>query len=469
MEVLKLQSNLEEQVYDVEEVEIELEEVDEFGDIENTVDEYGAIIDPDTEGLKDSEDEPEYEIIDSRASFINGDGEISVMDIGEAGENFKFMYIDIANIAIVKRIRKNKNVDSLIKSIKNTGLLEPVVVAPTATEDIYVLLAGYRRLIACARVGIRNIPCVVNLKVSSPEIPILEAIYNHYKPYSIKEIIDYMEYLEKEKGIMSPSMIEFLLQLDTGDYTKLKDILNDGDDDIISRLLSEQLTIAQAFKKLEQRRKHESREEKDIKKAEQVYDEGQEAKQIEGSGEQSDGSELTEDEIQSLAIMVDDIESNEDSLVDAIEDGKNIEGFEPHKQNPQEREILDPVLRKATLARDNNTCRCCGISGQEFVEVFDVHHIIEVYLGGSDDINNLITVCTVCHKLIHSYGRGTLYLRPIEQMSPEEQNRFKRIVKMGNIIRKGLAMKGMKKEELKKLDQMETIGRTKPGKGQVAG
>lgn len=468
--MLVLQGSLKEQLYDeVEEVEIELEEEEEFGDIGDLVDDYGAVVDPDIEGLKDDKDIPEYEIIDSRSSFINGDGEISVMDMDETGENFRFMYVDIANIAIVKRIRKNKNVDSLIKSIRNTGLLEPVVVAPTATEDIYVLLAGYRRLIACARVGIRNIPCVVNLKVNSPEIPILEAIYNHSNPYGIREIIDYIEYLEKEKGIMSPSMIEFLLQLDTGDYTKLKDILNDDDDDIVSRLMAEQLTIAQAFKKLEQRRKNESKEEKDIKKAEQVYDEGEEAKQIEGSGEQSDGSELTEEEIQSLAIMINDIESDDDSLVDAIEDGKNIEGFEPHKQSPQEREILDPALRKAVLARDNNTCRCCGISGQEFVEVFDVHHVIEVYLGGTDEIDNLITVCTVCHKLIHSYGRGTLYLRPIKQMSIEEQSRFKKIVKLGNIIRRGLGMKGMKKEELKKLDKMETIGRTKPGKGQVAG
>lgn len=30
-------------------------------------------------------------------------------------------------------------------------------------------------------------------------------------------------------------------------------------------------------------------------------------------------------------------------------------------------------------------------------------------------------------------------------------------------------MKGMKKDELKKVDKADTIGRTKPGTGQVAG
>ena len=60
-------------------------------------------------------------------------------------------------------------------------------------------------------------------------------------------------------------------------------------------------------------------------------------------------------------------------------------------------------------------------------------------------------------------------MRPLEQMDDREREKFKRIIKLGNIIRKGLAMKGMKKEELKKLDKLSTIGRTKPGTGQVAG
>ena len=59
-------------------------------------------------------------------------------------------------------------------------------------------------------------------QINTPDIPIVEALYNHYKKYTMEEIIKYIEYLENKKGILSPSVIEYLLQLNSGDYTKLK-------------------------------------------------------------------------------------------------------------------------------------------------------------------------------------------------------------------------------------------------------
>lgn len=415
-----------------------------------------------------------FETINKDADFISETGEIVVMDTSESGDNFKFQYIDIENIAVVKRIRKNTtNVEDLVQSIKSTGLLEPLVVAPTATEGTYVLLAGFRRLMACAKAGKRKIPCIVNIKANVPEIPVLEALYNHSKSYTIKEIVDYIDYLEKQKGIMSASMIEYLLQLNSGDYTKLKDILNDNDDDIVSKLYDGILTIEAAFKKLEQRRKKESAEEKDNKKAAKVYEDENEsgAANIAGSGDEASDEGLTEDEIKSLAFNAADLEEVDSEDFNELKDeGDNIEGFKPHKQDYKERERLDPTLRKSVLARDKNTCKICEIiSGQEFTEVLDVHHIVEVYLGGDDSIDNLITACTVCHKLIHLYGRGELHIRPEEELTEQEKNRFKRIMRLGTVIRKGLAAKGMKRDELKKVDGANTIGRTKPGTGQVAG
>lgn len=443
------------------------ESLDEF-DKSIGADHDGAILDGDSL-LIDSLD-----TVDKDKDFISNTGEIVVMDNNDNGDNFKFQYIDIENIAIVKRIRKNTtNVEDLVQSIKSTGLLEPLVVAPTQTEGIYVLLAGFRRIMACAKAGKRNIPCIINIKANVPEIPVLEALYNHSKQYTIKEIVDYIDYLEKQKGIMSASMIEYLLQLNSGDYTKLKDILNDNDDDIVDKLFNGIYTIEMAFKKLEQRRKKESAEEKENKKAAKVYEDEEEsgASNIAGSGDEAADEGLTEDEIQGLAISAGDIDSADDEdFKELVEEGENVEGFKPHKQDYKERERLDPALRKAVLARDNNTCQICKIiSGQEFTEVLDVHHIVEVYLGGDDSINNLITACTVCHKLVHLYGRGELHIRPEDELTEEEKPRFKRIIKLGTVIRKGMAAKGMKKEQIKKLDGAETIGRTKPGTGQVAG
>ena len=448
---------------------LSVEDESEDGYDTTSADNDGAILD--TEALVSEDD---FDTVDRDAGFLSNNGEIVVMDESENGENFRFQYIDIENIAIVKRIRKtNTNVEDLVKSIKSTGLLEPLVVAPTETEGIYVLLAGFRRIIACAKAGKRKIPCIVNIRASVPEIPVLEALYNHSKSYTIKEVVDYIDYLEKQKGIMSASMIEYLLQLNSGDYTKLKDILNDNDDDIVSKLYDGIYTIEAAFKKLEQRRKKESAEEKENKKAAKVYEDGAEsgADKIEASGEDvDDGDVLTDEEIRAFAFNASDIDDAEDEdLSEMIEESNNIEGFKPNKQDYRDRERLDPTLRKSVLTRDKNTCRFCGMGGQEYQEVMDVHHLVEVYLGGDDSIDNLITACTCCHKLIHLFGRGELYIRPMDELSDSEQTKFKKIVKAGNLIREGMAAKGLKKEQLKRVDNADTIGRTKPGTGQVAG
>ena len=433
---------------------------------------FGVAVGLDESGLKD--DEQSYDVVTGNdSSFIGSTGDIVVQDREDRGENFKLRYIDISNIAISRRIRQSRNVESLIQSIKSTGLLKPIVVAPLKTEGLYVLIDGYRRILACARAGLKVVPCVVNTKINTPDIPIIEALYNHSQQYSIKEMCKYIEYLEKEKGIMSASMIEYLLQMNSGDYTKLKDILNDDDDDIVTPLLNDQMTIAQAFKKLEQRRKKETKEEQEARKTEQVYGDAEEsgAKQLEGSGEEaSEDMALTEEEIKELAIGADEMDNvDSEDLDEMVETSNQIDGFEPNKQDYRDREILDPALRKSVLAKYNNTCQCCQLGGQEYIDVLDVHHKVEVYLGGDDSIDNLIPVCLLCHKMIHLFARGELYIRPSEELKPEERDKFKRIVVLGNIIRKGMAKKNMKREDLKKVDKAEKIGRAKPGIHQVAG
>ena len=407
-----------------------------------------------------------FEVInESNSSFINNSGEIVIMDTDLKNEYFELKYIDIEKISAVRRIRKNKKVDGLIKSIKETGLLMPIVVAPTATEGYYVLLSGFRRLIACSRLKMKKVPCIINTAINVPEIPIIEALYNHYTPYTIPEIIDYIEYLEKEKSVMSAPLIEYLLQLESGDYAKLKDLLNDNDEDIISKLKKGEFTISQAFRKLEQRRRKESKTEKEYKKATKVYDEEKEsAEKIKGAGEVVKGRELSENEIKTLAFMGNNIDEDERTLEEMIEDGKKMDGFQPKVQKTGERELVDPALRKAVMERDRNTCRCCEEGGPEYIDVNDFHHVVPVFLGGEDSIDNAICVCVKCHKLIHLYARGQLYLTEIDKMEENERKKFKRIIKYGEIIRKGMMMQGMKVEEYKQKDNIKAIGRQMPGK-----
>lgn len=464
----------------------DLDESTEFNEAEHEFDDPSNFEDgvPIDEDLHDSNDD-----VDNRATdFISDTGSIVVQEASDDKENgFELIYVDIDKIAITNRIRKIASVESLVQSIQSTGLLKPLVVAPTATDGLFVLLDGYRRIQACARVGKTRVPCIVNNRVSTPEIPILEAMYNHSKDYSIKEQIDYIDYLEKQKGIMNPTMIEYLLQMDSGDYTKLKDILHDDDENIVSKLLDGQYNIATAFKKLEQRRRKESNEEKENKKAERVYGDEQKSgvDQIDGTGEEADGVALTEEQISKLAFNASNLdESIEDkSLNDMIEQDNNIEGFEPHKQKVGDREYIDPIIKKTVMARDNSTCRCCKRGGKQYVDILDFHHILPVYLGGADTPENGIMLCVACHRLVHLYSTGDLYIDSAllesnynelsdeqksryenEQIFEDEKNRFKRIIVLGSKIRQGIAMKGMNREQYKKEHSNNGIGRRKPGK-----
>lgn len=68
------------------------------------------------------------------------------------------------------------------------------------------------------------------------------------------------------------------------------------------------------------------------------------------------------------------------------------------------------------LCRDNFTCKECGLFGAYknkhglFVPIavgLDVHHLIQVSEGGTDQQNNLITICNDCHNQIHGIKSNT--------------------------------------------------------------
>ena len=435
------------------------------------------------------EDEPEP-VMEIGSDFISDSNDIVVQYTDDKEDGFAIKYIDIGNIVVTNRIRKMESADALVQSIKSTGLLVPLVVAKLETDDLYVLLDGYRRIQACARAGKKKVPCVINTKVSTPEIPILEAMYNHQKRYSIKEQIDYINYLEKEKGIMNPAMIEYLLQMNNGDYTKLKDILNDNDDDIVGKLYDGIYDIATAFKKLEARRKKESREEKENKLAEGVYsdEEASGVEQIQGSGEEADDVPLTDEQIQSLAVNMESFEedANDIDLTETVAEDDKLEGFEDHKQKVGERETLNPEIRKAALIRDRGVCQCCKLGGPQMVNNLDAHHIVPVFLGGVDNVDNTIMLCLNCHRSVHLYATKdlaidkALYKDSFEELDEESkllyQNEqifenikltYKKIVYLGGRIRTGMVQKGINKEQYKKEHSNHDVGRRMPGKNGV--
>jgi hypothetical protein len=57
------------------------------------------------------------------------------------------------------------------------------------------------------------------------------------------------------------------------------------------------------------------------------------------------------------------------------------------------------IIRRGVLQRDSFRCQGCGLAGTRA----DVHHIVPVDAGRSDDPSNLITLCRDCHTKIHPW------------------------------------------------------------------
>ena len=85
--------------------------------------------------------------------------------------------------------------------------------------------------------------------------------------------------------------------------------------------------------------------------------------------------------------------------------------------------------RSAILHRDNYTCQCCGKKNCRL----EVHHIKFRSNGGTDDEENLITLCEDCHKGVHA---GTVVLTK----KPKKSKNLKHATHM-SIIRSRLLKK----------------------------
>jgi len=59
--------------------------------------------------------------------------------------------------------------------------------------------------------------------------------------------------------------------------------------------------------------------------------------------------------------------------------------------------------RKSVYKRDNHTCQNCGADGGIHANIeLHAHHVVPKSRGGTHDVSNLITLCSQCHKTVHS-------------------------------------------------------------------
>jgi hypothetical protein len=80
--------------------------------------------------------------------------------------------------------------------------------------------------------------------------------------------------------------------------------------------------------------------------------------------------------------------------------------LEQDRQSPSHDRHIADSTRRAVLVRDSYTCRKCGwhhdIWNPSDPRHLELHHVEYHVRGGSNDQENLLTVCTVCHDQIHA-------------------------------------------------------------------
>lgn len=77
-------------------------------------------------------------------------------------ENVEISTIEVDAKTLSRQRDTEKNLDALIASIEKIGLVQPISVYPVAYKK-YRLLFGLRRLLACKKLGWREIPAAIHV------------------------------------------------------------------------------------------------------------------------------------------------------------------------------------------------------------------------------------------------------------------------------------------------------------------
>lgn len=86
-----------------------------------------------------------------------------------------------------------EDIEILAATIRQHGLLEPLIVTPRKDRNSYQVIAGERRLRACRKAGLETVPCIVLEGLSAEQCKELQLIENvqrkDLKPYEEMKIV----------------------------------------------------------------------------------------------------------------------------------------------------------------------------------------------------------------------------------------------------------------------------------------
>lgn len=486
----------EEQSSDSEELEKDFEE--QYEDVEEQEDFNEGVSDTYNEIEEDSEedttedfdvDESEYEKAENE-SRINAD---DYVDYGETKDGTEERALNLLSLTsdkfslsteVIKigeiglseptKRGRQKTMIGLTQSVKDMGILTPIHVMKVAEEDAtedykYVLIDGLRRMFGAIKNGMTEICATVwdfEDKEKGMELLLpLSLMLNRQQKRQWSEVWDLYRILELQSAI-TPGTLEFLLQLEAGDAMRLKDVMLCDYSEVKEALLSGEKNLDACYKMLQKMRKDEDQLGKDDATGFGDTVEGAE----EVAGDVTEGSEqLTDQDVLELLEMADNLDDDSEVSSDDFSDMSTPDSDFVDQQKVGERHPLDPALRQAVLARDDFTCRCCGMKmiGAR-LGLIAVHHVIPVHCSGKDELKNLVTLCSNCHILLHICERngGTILMPESEfnELLPSEKSSMKRALKLARIAIAADKRKGLSKEQIG-VATRDSIRHRMPGDG----
>lgn len=87
-----------------------------------------------------------------------------------------------------------------------------------------------------------------------------------------------------------------------------------------------------------------------------------------------------------------------------------IQSLKPKKEEIKKRRLSLPKSKYSAVFEKYNGK--CAVPKCEFDEVLELHHLVPKYLGGLDDIDNLVCLCPNHHRL---FDRGLILVKDIHK------------------------------------------------------
>mgnify|MGYP000787542305 FL=1 len=394
--------------------------------------------------------------------------------------------VSVSDIVIPTPIKDSRKETylGLSRSVEELGVLVPIqimvlegyaeYVEENGSEEgydgpKYLLLDGLRRIFALKKNGLDRVNAVIydfkDKDKGSDMVNILSLILNKVRKKSWSEVWYLYQVLESQSAL-SPGNIEYLLQLEPGDAMKLKEIMTRKNEfpEPAEDLLSKKKTLQQAYNQLNKLMK-----EQNLLAKEDVSGVS-EMEETEGVVQEGTDDKLSDDEVKEILDMESSFDGDlsEDDFDELM--GNNLPD---DRQTVGERHPLDPALRAAVLQRDGYCCRITGrgkgLPAPIALGILNVHHKIPVHCGGTDSMDNLITVCLDAHTLIHiierNQGKLGMSKEQYDALDEEEQRFITGVMKIARIAVEANKRMGRSREQIRK-DTADSIRFKMPGTAQ---